>query len=585
MGVSYKIFPSIGIARVGNSDTEFYYGPEKFRALPFEIENGAEVPVQNFRDAQGRLKRQAARFQVWRFESDDDAGTPVEIGQGGVADIRWTAHLANKKAAWYTFRDIEGEHGYAPDHPLRNPQVKDTANRERLIIDPGPLTVSADAPTAEFARGKGQNGYKQTFPHDDMHPRQVNSLGGMRMDAEGRLAVLGGFGNSGVSSLVCNDFRPGGPPVVGKIDTYANNNGWFDDVSDGPVSAQIVLDSGEKVDVDAGAWVLVTPPAFAPQIPNIVTLYDTLYDLYVREWNFNPAIFKDGAWQTDYVADFQTEIEPILQHAETAQWVAAIPPYAHLTLRDMGLGDPSDASRQLRERVFRSLRAPDQPNVAKSDAGKKLMPYQPGDNPFTDAGPKYLTVTQTQYFLLSQWAAGRFTNRADDTSKALTPEAMSQAILQNCVGGPFCPGIEITWIARNPKIYAEPFRIKAVAPGPDGLSLKDRLDEGVEPGDLSKRMAVPWQADFNECSTQDGMKDDMDPFWWPAQRPVNVMLADHQQAEWSRGLPKDKGDSKAGDYAMVTKWDGMGFVINKGSDTVPNYQEVDRDDAIVDKKA
>src|SRR5258708_24188832 len=35
----------------------------------------------------------------------------------------------------------------------------------------------------------------------------------------------------------------------------------------------------------------------------------------------------------------------------------------------------------------------------------------------------------------------------------------------------------------------------------------------VEPGDVTKWMAVPWQADFYECNTH----------WWPAQRPDDVV--------------------------------------------------------------
>ena len=35
-------------------------------------------------------------------------------------NIHWYAYLANKKASWYEFKELEGEHGYAPRHPLRN---------------------------------------------------------------------------------------------------------------------------------------------------------------------------------------------------------------------------------------------------------------------------------------------------------------------------------------------------------------------------------------------------------------------------------------------------------------------------------
>ena len=68
---TYKIHPGIGIARLGNSDTEFYLAPETPAGLPqacdaqgnpsYQANGTTPVLVTNFRDAQGRIKRQAAR--------------------------------------------------------------------------------------------------------------------------------------------------------------------------------------------------------------------------------------------------------------------------------------------------------------------------------------------------------------------------------------------------------------------------------------------------------------------------------------------------------------------------------------------
>ena len=35
------------------------------------------------------------------------------------------------------------------------------------------------------------------------------------------------------------------------------------------------------------------------------------------------------------------------------------------------------------------------------------------------------------------------------------------------------------------------------------LSQKSNFARGLQPGDLTKYSALPWQADFNECTTQD----------------------------------------------------------------------------------
>ena len=53
-------------------------------------------------------------------------------------------------------------------------------------------------------------------------------LGELRTDDAGRLVVLGGRGHS---------FAPLGDPLT----TFANNYGWCDDTSDGPVRATIAL--------------------------------------------------------------------------------------------------------------------------------------------------------------------------------------------------------------------------------------------------------------------------------------------------------------------------------------------------------
>ena len=55
-----KIHPAIGIARLGNSATGFFIGPE----CP-----GLDTrPKGGYKDPQGRVKRQAARFRVFGYD-------------------------------------------------------------------------------------------------------------------------------------------------------------------------------------------------------------------------------------------------------------------------------------------------------------------------------------------------------------------------------------------------------------------------------------------------------------------------------------------------------------------------------------
>src|SRR5207244_10966366 len=85
-----KIFPPIGIARVGDSEESFFYGPE---FLPTVSEKPEDY---HYRDAAGRLKRQAARFRVYGF---DARGRVVRGITAREATITWTVHVAIKKAA------------------------------------------------------------------------------------------------------------------------------------------------------------------------------------------------------------------------------------------------------------------------------------------------------------------------------------------------------------------------------------------------------------------------------------------------------------------------------------------------------
>jgi hypothetical protein len=298
MTTRYRIHPGIGIARLGNSLDEFCISPEEPAALPLACDGQGnvllspdgrtELRVEKFKDAEGRIKRQAARFQVFVYDDESPEGRPLKIGdpvsgggnQGHLIDIEWRVHLANKKASWYEFEQLEGEHGYAPNHPRRNAGVTDPEARQRLIIDPGPRAVDGTyRRSAKFDRDTGGM-YAATFP-PPLEPHSIDTLGELRTDDSGRLLVLGGHGHSG--SYLYQEF---GQP---RIDTYANNDGWFDDTSDGPVTARLTMYSSDVettrfVDVEYPAWVVVGYPAYVPQILDMVTMDEAMRDMFVTEF-------------------------------------------------------------------------------------------------------------------------------------------------------------------------------------------------------------------------------------------------------------------------------------------------------------
>ena len=91
-----EIHPAIGIARVGDSD-EFFIGPEVPGAAP---EPSGDTLEKKFKDAQGRVKRQAARFRCYGY---DASGKYVDLSGKAEVTVRWEVTLANKKAAALAF--------------------------------------------------------------------------------------------------------------------------------------------------------------------------------------------------------------------------------------------------------------------------------------------------------------------------------------------------------------------------------------------------------------------------------------------------------------------------------------------------
>ena len=406
----------------------------------------------------------------------------------------------------------------------------------------------------------------------------------MQLDDNGRLLLVGGFGHSGTT---------GGSPT---LPHYANNPGWFDDTSDGPVSAVVCFDDGSKIAAE-GAWVLVTPPAYAPQVLNSVTLYDVLYDLFVRTVpGFRPDVYANGQFNPDYAPSYPDEIFPLLFSADTLQWVA--------TLEQPG----TEAERvntytsrvQAPAHSFGQLTAKDTLNaqfmlaVLRRDANDPFtrqsntpaMPFCAGDNPIDNTiVSKFLLFTPTQRFLIEQWARGKAT---DTQRPALPPgDAIDRGVLQNCAGGAFCPGIEGGWIFRNPNLFYAPFRIER-KPVHGGLTFNPTVGPS-EPGDLSQRMAQPWQADFNECDIQvisvhnpalnvDEHGNPPAPtfytLWWPAQRPMSIYSQPNKEglANWAR----DDTGRKLSNLDMAEQWSKLGFVINQGTDCAPDFVEVER---------
>ncbi len=503
-----KIHPAIGVARIGNSPTGFFIGPEK--------PGVHRRPPGGYRDAQGRIKRQAARFRVFGYDKN---GKVVREITAREATITWTVHLANKKAEWIRF---QGPQSATNASHRRNSAV---ANRASLIIDPGARTLVGPDQHASFDTGAflGAN-----VP-----------LGDARTDRQGRLLVLGGFGRSG---------SPGHVPI--DEGQFANNDGWHDDLSDGPVNATIEMKSNGARFEAAGSWVLCAAPKFAPHFDHVVTLYDVLSQVAVDTLGMKvPA-----------KPSFARDILPLLRRAILMKWVSGMvahPPApagdpmhhegagpAHGTFAAVLAGSASAAERAA---IFERLRDPALP--PDGDSGESDMPMIHSDvYPAETNQP----LTRLQYAAMRKWKEGRFIHDAPGPSgppEPISPEGLDRAALESCVGGPFYPGIEAGWMLRDTYPYVEPFRL-------DQASL--------EAGDVTKQMAVPWQADFADCRQEGELA------WWPAQRPDDVFPEDGgPQVPWTRDLLR----ANHGMSDMVKNWNRLGFILKRGD----KYVERERD--------
>ncbi len=512
----YRIHPGIGIARLGNHPDAYFIGPEAPGIAP-------KGPYKQ----DGLIKRQAIRFRVFRYTYDDTGLTDVrEITVGDNVKIHWTAHLVNKKAASEVFPP-------QPNGRLRNSDVQ--KNRFRLVIDSGNQSIS----------GASQ---KKTLEGSFLNTPV--KLGELHTDDKGRLIALGGFGES--RSV---------PPSSSKL-CFANNDNWCDDVSDGPVTATIEIERGTDKGLHEAdsAWMVVAPPAFAPEIRNVVTWYDRALDLAVRN---DPGL---GPKKVSFVE----HILPILSRTVALSWVDNYADKGHgpdkqeryflQSDRLKELADNGEESRGYRDFVFRELTDPSAPSPSRS-----MPELNAGLSPEDPTGPKVpSSLTSLQLQCMKLWAQRRFESGLvggkpptpkplEDLKKADVPAALDRAALDDSIGLAFYPGIECGFIMARGDTYDRPFRISS----------------DLSAGDLTAGLAVPWQADFNAC---DGEQTPTQPYtWWPAARP-NHVFADgaSDRHDW---VPESFSNR-----SMVDDWWKLGFIVP--NDANDGYVEKERDDSL-----
>jgi hypothetical protein len=653
----FRVHPAIAIARIGSSQ-DIYIAPETAAGVKVSdngvmgglpIKYGTEsdfIDEHDFRDGMGEVKRQAARFRIFAYPATgtpawpSGLGTEIKLGSAIdgkiVRDILWTVHVANKKLNNYAIggeglahpTGLDGYHDLATI-PLRNgnyPAVppratthgsaesrrilNETKRLTDLVIDPGPRAIAGSSgpevvigfdkatPASYFPAGSVRpatlSNYHKTFPDQTFKDVEaplgpIETLGDIRVDAVGRLIVAGGFGKAvGV--------KYNGAATL----TEATENGlWFDDASDGPVNATLVFDDGSMQPVE-GAWVVTGDPGYAPQTRNVVSAWDDVFDIWVRQLRLIPSLYTDG-FNNAYQPSFIDDVRPILQAAALTRWNTNLPEKALNAHAMIGAIGPTDDPTEPIPEITGLIRDPDG-GPGEWETGLPLMPLSLGD-----MGKSFMTVSRTQYFFFTQWHAKTY--RPGPGPRLGPGEQLDYVALANCLGGRYSPGIEVSFPVRDPDLYKQtdiaihgPFRVNqapldyGTLPGP-GMPF---LTAGytplhktpAEPGDVSKFMSVPWHTDYNSCAVHlpnpnPKPKDALGTvypnntlFWsWPAERPVQVYpkdLCTYDEASktWQVGgqafsvrgpgtetdYPADAGRFQAyPDY--VANWRKVGFII------------------------
>ncbi len=633
---SIKVHPGIGIARVGNAQPAntadrsfFYYGPEE----PNRTVHPAQGP---YKDPAGRILRQAQRFRVYAYRADGTLQGEIVSGDsvnGTVVEIRWTAHLANLKAANYSF---QGQYGFNPDW-YRNSNISpsapgtDPSTRTSLVIDPGAKSISGVSQGPVELLGPGSKifdipgehqlsgvlrfdpPHSGTAPDDKVtvtYAAKEVSLGKLYTDEQGRLVVVGAEGAAGSTTtpavVISKVQKIAGQPASSNPElngnSYFNNPGWYDDTGGGPIDALLLPRGAEGTPLfdttskpEVRGWVCVAPPKYAPTSYNIVSLLDLQLDLFPdqdpyagEKVNFYRDIYPLLKIITDYAF---TSLDAFHGHRPGAQGDFLRGEFLGL------LADPSGAGKTAREFVFNFLReateptptVPPPPQRAPSSLETKRpqrgaqMPRLTGNGGSTTENTvnntnfpnQWLSLTNHQLGKFTQWKDGDFvpgTPGQERWADLPDPHKRDFAALQPTVGGGFHPGIELTYLMQLPNFFEAPFRFAA----------------GTKPGAIAGYMSVPWHGDFWSCNTT----------FWPAARPDIAVTATGTgdaatltPRPWFRGntIPPN-ADSipryNDGYRTMADDWPRYGFIVPKSVPTDQGEQvfhEVERDPALDDQ--
>jgi hypothetical protein len=555
----FRIYPSIGIARMGNGKAEkndVVFSPE----VPWD--NLYETD-RDYINEDGALKKQAQRFYIYIC---DDEGNPLRKISPDDYEIKWTAEVANKKPFWYDFNNsldlsIQTENqnlspNFYDEHiapgisaSYRNPNVlkqelrKEGAPnfREELVNSPPPYSVDKKNKRAKI------KGYFPFIPPAD-HKKGLVSKIAKNMDTTSKKVPLGKleyddgtlifYPGDGVSaSLNASDLNT----------DFADNSNWYDDSCDGRITATIkhkVTGEEHKLnDAESAAWIATAPPDYAPQIQPLSSMYDlicgTANDEYTPELSLVfPIFYKLYRMQWVNLGDF---LSPSFK--EKIDKLTAEGRFKFIYKKE-----PSAEADAVRLEIFNLFRNPlydytNEPIIPSKDmtdlhnlgSGKDelKMPYYAGDGINYPGSPaQWFAIPPMLYEQLRNWKDGKFetppgfnfknidemgafyrqqfAEAAKDEAKKAS--LMTRAVLESLYGGGFHPGVELTWPMRHAQLYKENRMTYSAVNEDNGYSYGFYGLREIRLNSASKEEQKEiFYNDFGLLMTPDDIRESMDP--------------------------------------------------------------------------
>ncbi|MBL4674373.1 MAG: LodA/GoxA family CTQ-dependent oxidase [Arenicella sp.] len=618
-----RVYPGIGMARLGNSD-EYFLGPEAPGVVSDPGGTGGPGPNGgSYRDGDENLKRQAQRYRLYGYDADDNLVGEINSDDG---DIKWRVHVRNMKAANYAFQGA-----YLFDNSkFRNPSIQadktDPIERDKLIIDPGPQNIDSSTQQPLVLRGDiftdvktgtlpGYLRYECFTPVDPNEDVEVTyaeakgiELGQLRLDQKQRLIFVPSPGKSECVTTPKIELSnpsetynpPNGPnpdnPLINQF-AYFNVPGWWDDTCGGEIDATVTLNDGRVLstrdgvksaadegtrNATNGGWIVTAPPKYSPYMYHVVSILDRVFEAF-------PEADPNKGKQTNFYRD----VYPILSRAVNYGWVSAEASGVQPNSRNLAHG-PKQAGNMLSPANMRAFSDPSEKSIfvrkqiyglMRHAEGGKLVDTLPPAPPMSAPPPRKAGVGPVERGnqMPKLWGTAGKPLQNDQLGHNIPNQYLSLtdwqlSRMKNWADGDF----EVGTLEQPKPLDQLPLDQQPLAM--NSAALEPTIGGGFHPG-IEFPYLIAYREKFAEAfrvaegtepgsvaafmsSPWQGDYWSCNSAWWPVQRPDIVFdydeaTGDRTYKEWFRGYDSQGQplSSSDGYNQMVYAWPKLGMVL------------------------